>query len=130
MICPKCRTICPCEKASKIPPERIMAVFCKHANVSEAKLRARGSRGDAYTGNMRHLAVLLIRRLTGMSYPVIGAFMGRDHSTLINSVRAGGWLLKERPSYLRIYQAAEDELLTTIGRLPSLELPHVSNGTH
>ncbi len=34
----------------------------------------------------RHVAIYLIRRITDMSFPNIGKLIGRDHSTVINSV--------------------------------------------
>lgn len=38
--------------------------------------------------NARHEAMYLLRRNFGLSYPRIGAIMGRDHTTVMNGVRA------------------------------------------
>lgn len=48
--------------------------------------------------SIRHDAMLMVREMTGMSYPAIGALFGhRDHSTAINGCQRAQRRINEKP---------------------------------
>ena len=66
--------------------ERIAEVVARHYNVTlEDLMSPRRNQEIAYP---RHLACYLCREMTGSSFPHIGTFFDRDHSTIMHSVRS------------------------------------------
>ena len=66
-------------------PSLIISQVCKFYSIDEAVLR--GTQKNRGTSEARHVAIYLIRKLTNLSYPDIGKEFGKDHSTVIHSVR-------------------------------------------
>ena len=67
-------------------PNLIISQVCKFYNLDENTLR--GSQRTKEIAEARHTAIYLIRKLTNLSTPDIGKeFGGRDHTTVINSIK-------------------------------------------
>ena len=67
-------------------PSLIISQVCKFYNLDENTLR--GSQRTKEIAEARHIAIYLIRKLTNLSTPDIGKeFGGRDHTTVINSIK-------------------------------------------
>src|SRR5260370_2228584 len=69
--------------------EDIVSAVAEATHIAPAEIRGRSRRQRiAYA---RQLAMYLMRQITRASYPLIGAFFGRNHSTVIyacESIRA------------------------------------------
>ena len=66
-------------------PGLIISQVCKFYSVEEPILRS--NQRTKNVAEARHIAVYLIRQLTNLSLPDIGAELGRDHTTILSSVR-------------------------------------------
>ena len=67
-------------------PNLIINQVCKFYNLEEGIIR--GSQRTKDIAEARHLAIYLIRNLTNLSTPDIGKeFGGRDHTTVLNSIK-------------------------------------------
>ena len=67
-------------------PNLIINQVCKFYNLDEAIMR--GSQRTKEVAEARHVAIYLIRKLTNLSTPDIGKeFGGRDHTTVLNSIK-------------------------------------------
>lgn len=83
-------SLSPKAAASRVPPSRVVALIA--AEVAEARKIALSD----LMGTRRTAAVVLARqetmwraaKLNGISLPVIGATLKRDHSTCLHGVRA------------------------------------------
>lgn len=114
MTCHRCHSVCPCEKQYRVPLERIMAVFCERAKQAERLLRGR-SRAQ-FISQLRHVAIFLMREISGASFPMLGSFWNnRDHSTMIHAVRQGRRLVGQQAYFSDLYQKCERELLNHVG---------------
>jgi len=70
----------------RIAPDTIMKAVCAEYKVSPSELK--GPRRHRNITVPRQIAMYLVRELTDESLPQIGAFFGgRDHSTVINSLK-------------------------------------------
>ncbi|MDD4772101.1 MAG: chromosomal replication initiator protein DnaA [Eubacteriales bacterium] len=64
--------------------ERILDKVSHKYNIPIETIKSRKRTKDvAYA---RHITIFIIRRLTDMSLPAIGKYMGRDHTTILNSL--------------------------------------------
>jgi len=66
-------------------PSLIISQVCKFYSVEENILRSKQRTKNV--AEARHIAVYLIRQLTNLSLPDIGAELGRDHTTILSSVQ-------------------------------------------
>jgi len=66
-------------------PALIISQVCKFYSMDEAVLR--GTLKNKGTTEARQIAIYLIRKLTNLSLPDIGKEFGRDHSTILYSIR-------------------------------------------
>ena len=66
-------------------PNLIISQVCKFYSVDEAVLR--GTLKNKGTTEARQIAMYLIRKLTNLSLPDIGKEFGKDHSTVLHSIR-------------------------------------------
>ncbi len=74
-------------------PSLIISQVCKFYSVDEAVLR--GTLKNKGTTEARQTAMYLIRKLTNLSLPDIGKEFGRDHSTVLHSIRKVEAALKD-----------------------------------
>ena len=80
-------------------PSLIISQVCKFYSVDEATLRgAQKSRGIA---EARQVAMYLIRKLTNLSFPLIGEEFGKDHTTVLYNVRKVEQALKKGDTTLQ-----------------------------
>jgi len=75
-------------------PEEIQKIVSKHFNIKVSDLR--GKKKNNSIVFPRHISMYLFRKLTKLSFPEIGQFFGgRDHSTVIYSIKKIEGLLLE-----------------------------------
>lgn len=75
-------------------PNLIISEVCRFYDIEENVLR--GTKKDKVTAEARQLAMYLIRKLTPLSLPDIGKEFGKDHTTVIHSVRKVNALLDDK----------------------------------
>ena len=66
-------------------PNLIISQVCKFYSIDEATLR--GTQRNKGTVEARQVAIYLIRKLTNLSTPDIGEEFGKDHTTMMHSIR-------------------------------------------
>jgi chromosomal replication initiation ATPase DnaA len=73
----------------------------------------RGGRCDQYAAMARHVAFFLCREMTNASFPELGAWFDRDHSTVLHSVGLMTRLKRKRnrPHMLERVQRRAEEML-------------------
>ena len=80
-------------------PSLIISQVCKFYSVDEPTLRgAQKSRGIA---EARQVAMYLIRKLTNLSFPLIGEEFGKDHTTVLYNVKKVEQTLKKGDTTLQ-----------------------------
>ncbi len=73
-------------EGSAVPtPSLIISQVCKFYSIEESVLR--GTLKNKGTAEARQVAVYLIRKLTNLSLPDIGAEFSRDHTTILYAIR-------------------------------------------
>ena len=73
-------------EGSSLPtPNLIITQVCKFYNIDESVLR--GSQRTKNVAEARQIAMYLIRKLTNLSLPDIGVEFGKDHTTVLHSIR-------------------------------------------
>ena len=80
-------------------PSLIISQVCKFYSVDEAVLR--GTLKNKGTTEARQIAIYLIRKLTKLSLPDIGKEFGKDHSTILYSIKKVEMELKKGNSNLQ-----------------------------
>ena len=74
------------EKAENLPtPNLIIGEVSRFYNIEESVIR--GTLKNKKTAEARQVAMYLVRKLTNLSHPDIGKEFGRDHSTVIHSLK-------------------------------------------
>jgi chromosomal replication initiator protein len=97
------------EAAERITPEKIQAVVANHWGVPISALSSKRRTKDLTVP--RQVAMYLIRELLELPLVKIGyLFGGRDHSTVIHSVRKVEDSLAADPAFLRRVNALKEEL--------------------
>ena len=66
-------------------PSLIISQVCKFYSIDESVLR--GTLKNKGTAEARQVAIYLIRKLTNLSLPDIGKEFGKDHSTILHSIK-------------------------------------------
>ena len=75
-------------------PEEIQKLVCKHFNIKLSDLK--GKKKNKAVVFPRQVAMYIIRKKTSLSFPEIGdLFGGKDHSTVIHSIKKIEDALKE-----------------------------------
>ena len=74
-------------------PNLIISQVCKFYSMDETVLR--GTLKNKGTAEARQIAIYLIRKLTNLSLPDIGKEFGRDHATILYSIRKVEMSLKD-----------------------------------
>ena len=88
------------EKTENLPtPALIISEVCRFYGIEEQVLR--GTQKNKNTAEARQLSMYLIRKMTNLSLPDIGREFGRDHSTVIHSIRKIELLLQDRTSAIQ-----------------------------
>jgi len=64
--------------------DRIVEKVSRKYGISVEDIKSRKRTKDI--ASARHIAIYLIRKMTDMSLPAIGKYMGRDHSTIMSSL--------------------------------------------
>ena len=80
-------------------PALIISQVSRFYSIDESVLR--GTLKNKGTAEARQIAMYLIRQLTNLSLPEIGREFGRDHSTVIHSIRKVEMSLKDPASPLQ-----------------------------
>ncbi|MBR7169581.1 MAG: chromosomal replication initiator protein DnaA [Alistipes sp.] len=80
-------------------PSLIIHQVCQFYNLDEAVIRS--NQRTKNVAEARHIAVYLIRKLTNLSLPAIGAELGKDHTTILYSVEKIEASLKKGNTALR-----------------------------
>jgi chromosomal replication initiator protein len=97
------------EGASRITPERIQEAVAKQWGIPSAALSSKRRTKDLTVP--RQVAMYLIRELLDLPLVQIGnLFGGRDHSTVIHSIRKVEETVAVEPSFERKVQALRDDL--------------------
>jgi len=97
------------DDASRITPERIQDSVAKQWSVTSAGLVSKRRTKDLTVP--RQVAMYLIRDLLDLPLVKIGYYFGgRDHSTVIHSIRKVEGMIAGEPSFRRKVQALKDEL--------------------
>jgi chromosomal replication initiation ATPase DnaA len=70
---------------SDYDPDELLSVICSIYQLSPDEVA--GERKFARLLPARHLWYACLRHLCGWSFPMIGAFVGRDHTTVIRTIQ-------------------------------------------
>ena len=85
-------------------PSVIISYICKYFNLEEDVIRGQSRSRDIV--NARQIAMYLIRRMTGLSLDVIGKeFDGRDHTTVLHSLRKTEKQMQTDPSFAELVKS-------------------------
>jgi chromosomal replication initiator protein len=97
------------DDASRVTPERIQDSVAKQWGVTSTALSSKRRTKDLTVP--RQVAMYLIRELLDLPLVQIGyLFGGRDHSTVIHSIRKVEGMITSEPAFGRKVQALKDEL--------------------
>ncbi len=99
-----------------LTPERIREAVAKRWNIAEEALSSKRRTKDLTIP--RHVAMYLIKDL--LKYPLVRIgklFGGRDHSTVIHSIRKVEETMMDDPSFRRGVETLRDELIKPSGRV-------------
>ena len=75
--------------------ERIIGCIANNYRMTPADLK--GRKRSKEIANARHICIYIIRNMTDMSLPSIGAIFGRDHTTILNSIEIIEKKMKQSP---------------------------------
>lgn len=96
-------------RASRVTLEEISRAVCRRLGLSLREVRS--PRRARPLAQARHLIAHLAHRYAGFSLPVIGrALGGRDHTTILHSVRKAASLLDDDPAFAELLRAVRREL--------------------
>ncbi|MGZ6124063.1 MAG: chromosomal replication initiator protein DnaA, partial [Myxococcales bacterium] len=91
-------------RGDKPDVETIIKVVAEAMQVKPQDIK--GDRRQQNIARARQVAMYLTRRITGLSYPVIGEkFGGKDHSTVINAEQRIDQLMNEEPDLSKTVQS-------------------------
>jgi len=91
-----------------ITPQYVVKKVCKFFNVSNDDLMSTSRRKDIV--RPRQIAICLMRKEGQFSYPVIGKFFNKDHSTIMHSYRKINGAVQDNETILREFNAVRDSL--------------------
>jgi hypothetical protein len=120
-----------CEmRARKAMPlfEAIVSAVGEATHITPAQMRGRSRRQRiAYA---RQLAMYLMRQITRTSYPLIGAFFGRTHATVIYACESMRWRLPLEPEARRTLDKIAAIFSDRRRELQNRERAHQAGRTH
>lgn len=104
------------EKAhDELTPKQIMGVVGEHYNLNVRELT--GSKRHQPVAQARQIAMYLCRELLSISYPALGrAFGGKDHSTVLYSVKKINQLRKDDHDLNQVLKMLKNKCRHTAGR--------------
>ena len=79
------------------PLVTLQAIVCNDLLVERTELLSRMRNAHVYYA--REIFCFIAKTRMGRSYPAIGRFLGRDHSSVLNAVRNGEEKIKTDASY-------------------------------
>lgn len=88
----------PVETPMAIPMGKIVDTVARIAHLG-GRNRLLSMRRDQHTAFARHLAMYLAREVTHASFPIIGKFFGRDHSTVMHACRIIAARMAAQPEF-------------------------------
>lgn len=98
-----------CERKSSITTKQILDFVAEFMSVSVWDIRSRSKKREIVAA--RHIAAYLIRKRTQSSLKVTGELLGgRDHSTVIHSIRVVEDELFTKGEYCNIYRHLIDNI--------------------
>jgi chromosomal replication initiator protein len=98
-------------RGDKPDVETIIRVVAEQMQVKPADIK--GDRRQQNVARARQVAMYLTRKITSLSYPVIGErFGGKDHSTVINAEQRITQLIGEEPEIARTVELLQRKLNT------------------
>ena len=110
------RTIVEVDNLQGVPTsEAIIRETCNYYNLTPEQLRSESRSSDIRTA--RQVAMYLMRKMTAMSFQEIGAALGRNHSTTINSVSRVEKLIENDVKLKGIIRDIESNITNTPGNL-------------
>ena len=110
------RTIVEVDNLQGVPTsEAIIRETCNYYNLTPEQLRSESRSSDIRTA--RQVAMYLMRKITAMSFQEIGAALGRNHSTTINSVSRVEKLIETDVKLKGIIRDIESNITNTPGNL-------------
>ena len=110
------KTIVEVDNLQGVPTsEAIIRESCNYYNLSPEQLRSESRSSDIRTA--RQVAMYLMRKMTAMSFQDIGAALGRNHSTTINSVSRVEKLIETDLKLKGIIRDIESNITNTPGNL-------------
>ena len=87
-----------------ITPEHIIKEVCRYYHLEEDQIRGPSRSRDCL--NARQVAMYLIRRMTSLSQDDVGQhFGGRDHATVINSIKKVEKQMTANPAFAETVKA-------------------------
>ena len=102
------------EPMTKVTPERIIEAVSQKYGVSVSDIKSR--KRTQKIASARHITVYIIKKLTNMESTKIGEFLGRDHSTILNSINCVEDELKINSLYELEISALISEITKTDAR--------------
>ena len=110
------KTIVEVDNLQGVPTsEAIIRETCNYYNLTPEQLRSESRSSDIRTA--RQVAMYLMRKMTAMSFQEIGATLGRNHSTTINSVSRVEKLIENDVKLKGIIRDIESNITNTPGNL-------------
>ena len=110
------KTIVEVDNLQGVPTsEAIIRETCNYYNLTPEQLRSESRSSDIRTA--RQVAMYLMRKMTAMSFQEIGAALGRNHSTTINSVSRVEKLIENDVKLKGIIRDIESNITNTPGNL-------------
>ena len=110
------KTIVEVDNLQGVPTsEAIIRETCNYYNLAPEQLRSESRSSDIRTA--RQIAMYLMRSMTSMSFQEIGAALGRNHSTTINSVSRIDKLIETDAKLKSIIRDIESNITNTPGNL-------------
>jgi chromosomal replication initiation ATPase DnaA len=96
-----------------VSPDSVVTVVAAAFRVPLSALRSQ-KRGSDHVAFARHVAIHLLYDLTGMSYPQIGAFFSRDHSSTIHGDQVVKRRIDSDPAFGKMLEKIKVRLMADV----------------
>ena len=100
--------------------DRVTTLVCTEFGVTKREILS--DRRQAHLVVPRRIIMYLLRTIVKLSFPVIGAFLGKDHSTVMSAVKKAEKRMRDDPAYRNCVNAL-------IGKLDPSEAAALSQST-
>jgi chromosomal replication initiator protein len=97
-----------------VPMQQIAATVARMAHL-RGRNPLMAPRRDQHTAFARQLAMYLCREVTHASFPIIGQFFGRDHSTVLHACKTITARACAQPEFAEKLKALVEELRPLVG---------------